>query len=192
MPDVRDSSEESDLVATAAEDDRYAELLLAGFRACAREAIRFLLEEEGLSPNHPLPSGLNEHLLRQQCHLAGTLQNDSGVDFEESFLNCSTDGDTKSPKKRNCQLEGTLESDSSGVDYSESFLNCSTDGDTTLLRKRRRFENETDGTSIDGDEDVVKISQCNLSAKMTEDMIKSEPESVQRTEEQTSHVETKL
>ncbi|GIY17674.1 orange domain-containing protein [Caerostris extrusa] len=94
MPDIPEHSNEDTLEASAAEDDRYAELLLAGFRACAKEALRFLLEEEGLTPDHPLPAGLNEHLLRQQCHLVETLHNDSGVDLEESFMSFTTDGDT--------------------------------------------------------------------------------------------------
>ncbi|GFU12178.1 orange domain-containing protein [Nephila pilipes] len=92
MPDVPEHLDEYDLEASAAEEDRYTELLLAGFQACAKEALRFLLEEEGLSPDHPLPAGLNEHLVRQQCHLAGALQNDSGVDLEESFFTFATDG----------------------------------------------------------------------------------------------------
>ncbi|GFQ74879.1 orange domain-containing protein [Trichonephila clavata] len=94
MPNIPEHSEEYDLEASAAEEDKFTELFLTGFQACAKEALRFLLEDEGLSPEHPLPSGLNEHLVRQQCHLAEALQNDSGVDLEESFLTLTTDGST--------------------------------------------------------------------------------------------------
>ncbi|XP_054718767.1 uncharacterized protein LOC129228144 [Uloborus diversus] len=92
MPDILENPDEStELVGATAEDDRQAELLLAGFRACAREAIRFLLEEEGLSPDHPLPSGLQQHLAKRQCHLADVLHNDSGVEvFEDSWAFSTT------------------------------------------------------------------------------------------------------
>ncbi|XP_035217954.1 uncharacterized protein LOC118191262 [Stegodyphus dumicola] len=94
MPYVKEISDHVELSATPAEDDRHAELLLAGFRACAKEALRFLLEDEGLAPDHPLPAGLEEHLTKRQCHLADMLHNDSGIDLTESLLQSPTDGDT--------------------------------------------------------------------------------------------------
>ncbi|XP_071041285.1 uncharacterized protein [Parasteatoda tepidariorum] len=103
MPDAPDLSEDIELGSSEAEDDRYFHLLLAGFRACAKEAIRFLLEEEGLAPDHPLPAGLNEHLVKQQSHLAEVLHNDSGVALEESFLNSSQDGDTTREERDNLE-----------------------------------------------------------------------------------------
>jgi hypothetical protein len=38
--------------------------LLAGFEFCSKEAIRYLLEEEKLSPDHPVVRNLQLHLLR--------------------------------------------------------------------------------------------------------------------------------
>lgn len=195
MPDVQDPSEDSDFVATAAEDDRYAELLLAGFRACAREAIRFLLEEEGLSPDHPLPSGLNEHLVRQQCHLAGTLHNDSGVDFEESFLSCSPDGDTTtSPRKRRCVGKETCTGESDEEDTGAVLTSGegSPDGDTIPPIKRRCVEKETrTGGNVAEDSGLVQTSEEGSLSKATEDVVncdKCETESDHRTEEQTSNL----
>lgn len=87
MPDVPEIPDDIESIASTAGDDTQIEMLLAGFRACAKEAIRFLLEEEGLAPDHELPVGLQEHLDRQQSHLAGMLQNDSGL--ETSGMNAS-------------------------------------------------------------------------------------------------------
>lgn len=96
MPDVRDIPEDIESIASTAGDDHQIEMILAGFRACAKEAIRFLLEEEGLSPDHELPVGLQEHLDRQQDHLAGMLQNDSGLGasgIDEASYYSSADDD---------------------------------------------------------------------------------------------------
>lgn len=191
MPDVQEPSEDSDFVATAAEDDRYAELLLAGFRACAREAIRFLLEEEGLSPDHPLPSGLNEHLVRQQCHLAGTLHNDSGVDFEESFLSCSPDGDTTSPRKRRCSEKETCTGESDEEDT--GAVQTSEDDDTIPPRKRRCIERETHTgeNGVEEDSGLVQTLEDGSISTATEEIVnceKSETENVHRTEVQTSNL----
>lgn len=38
----------------------------SGFSTCAKEAIRYLVEEEGLSRNDPFVAGLNQHLVLQE------------------------------------------------------------------------------------------------------------------------------
>jgi len=45
------------------------DITLAGFRDCSEEAIRYLLEVEGLSENDPVIVGLREHLHRQRQQL---------------------------------------------------------------------------------------------------------------------------
>jgi hypothetical protein len=39
-----------------------------GFGECAREAIRYLIEDEGLAPNDPIVVGLKQHLVLQQTY----------------------------------------------------------------------------------------------------------------------------
>ncbi|CAL1273874.1 unnamed protein product [Larinioides sclopetarius] len=126
MPDVPEHSDEIALEASAAEDDRFADLVLAGFRACAKEALRFLLEEEGLSPEHPLPAGLNEHLVRQQCHLAGTLHNDSGIDLDESFLTFTTDDATSATNQSESTMDSTDSVAASIMETILSIVTCNT------------------------------------------------------------------
>ncbi|KAF8778711.1 uncharacterized protein LOC129975913 [Argiope bruennichi] len=143
MPDVSEHSDEIALEASSAEDDRYADLVLAGFRACAKEALRFLLEEEGLSPEHPLPAGLNEHLVRQQCHLAGTLHNDSGIDLEESFLTFTTDGDTSAANQSECSSDSTESVAANIMEMILSVVSCATSSDN-LNEEEMCCENEDD------------------------------------------------
>lgn len=45
------------------------DLLVAGYRACAEEAIRFLVEDENLPSSHPLVRGLWQHLSERQAIL---------------------------------------------------------------------------------------------------------------------------
>lgn len=117
MPDVREIPDDIESIASTAEDDHQVELLLAGFRACAKEAIRFLLEDEGLAPDHALPVGLQEHLDRRQNHLAGILQNDSGIDVEASFCDSTAD---------DLSLVANDISDSGNFTVKNSFSNAST------------------------------------------------------------------
>ena len=41
-------------------------LLLAGYSDCMTEALRYLVEEERYSPEHPVVEGLRTHLAQQQ------------------------------------------------------------------------------------------------------------------------------
>ncbi|GBN22555.1 hypothetical protein AVEN_62195-1 [Araneus ventricosus] len=147
MPDVREHSDEIALEASAAEDDRYADLVLAGFRACAKEALRFLLEEEGLSPEHPLPAGLNEHLVRQQCHLAGALHNDSGIDMDESFLTFTTDDATSAANQSESAMDSTDSVAASVMETILSMVTCNTFN--AVVNEDEMCENEDDlGTEM--------------------------------------------
>lgn len=42
---------------------------LAGYHACAREALLYLVNTEKLPPSDPMVSGLAEHLYKRQAHL---------------------------------------------------------------------------------------------------------------------------
>ena len=55
-----------------------AEVVLSGYRDCAAEAIRYLLEVEHLLPEDPLVQGLQNHLYEKQKHL----------DFVHILLQC--------------------------------------------------------------------------------------------------------
>lgn len=46
--------------------DRDHHLLLAGYSDCMTEALRYLVEEERYSPEHPVVEGLRTHLAQQQ------------------------------------------------------------------------------------------------------------------------------
>ena len=46
--------------------DRDHHLLLAGYSDCMTEALRYLVEEEQYSPEHPVVEGLRTHLAQQQ------------------------------------------------------------------------------------------------------------------------------
>jgi hypothetical protein len=46
--------------------DRDRRLLLAGYSDCMTEALRYLVEEERYSPEHPVVEGLRTHLAQQQ------------------------------------------------------------------------------------------------------------------------------
>jgi len=43
--------------------------VVAGYQDCLKETLRFLLEEENLSANHPVVLGLAQHLTRQHAHV---------------------------------------------------------------------------------------------------------------------------
>ncbi|GFX22550.1 orange domain-containing protein [Trichonephila clavipes] len=164
MPNIPEHSEEYDLEASAAEEDKFTELLLTGYQACAKEALRFLLEDEGLSPEHPLPAGLNEHLVRQQCHLAEALQNDSGVDLEESFLSFATDGSTTVASQSN----HTMNSSELAAGFAEtilqqlmcdSFLNEVTQ--RTLMCENEESENDYRTEILNPNKNISKYEDMN-------------------------------
>ncbi|CAM1297665.1 Uncharacterised protein g1894 [Pycnogonum litorale] len=65
----------------------------AGYRFCARETIRFLIEEEHLSPDDPIITELMSHLVQQQNCL-GTVEQGSSSQRIDSAGNspyCTTD-----------------------------------------------------------------------------------------------------
>jgi hypothetical protein len=47
----------------------HSDVELAGYRACAREAVLYLLNTENLPANDPLVIGLAEHLHKRQAHV---------------------------------------------------------------------------------------------------------------------------
>lgn len=51
------------------DDDVEEALLVAGYTDCMREALRYLVEEESYSAEHPLVQGLRQHLLEQQARV---------------------------------------------------------------------------------------------------------------------------
>lgn len=93
------------------------EMLLAGYRACAAEAIRFLTEEENVPMDSPLILGLWHHLLAQEARLdvEGLLSNhgseadDSGVNMsaDDNLLYSST-ADAVLPTENAQQSSGTM------------------------------------------------------------------------------------
>jgi len=47
----------------------HSDVELAGYRACAREAVLYLVNSEKLPANDPLVTALTEHLHKRQAHL---------------------------------------------------------------------------------------------------------------------------
>jgi hypothetical protein len=47
----------------------HREVELAGYHACAREAVHYLVNTEKLPPNDPLVIALAEHLSKRQAHV---------------------------------------------------------------------------------------------------------------------------
>lgn len=44
------------------------QMFCSGFNACSQEAVRYLIEEEGLSPTDPFVVALHQHLLLQETY----------------------------------------------------------------------------------------------------------------------------
>ncbi|XP_013774131.1 uncharacterized protein LOC106459090 [Limulus polyphemus] len=105
--------------------------LVAGYRACAEEAIRYLIEDEKVAPDDPLVLGLWQHLLLQEAELLGNHDDnpdsdDSGFELNESDLisherstPCSSDPD---------ELNSPL---SSQGDYLHTLSSPTSSGDPT-------------------------------------------------------------
>lgn len=144
MPDVNEIPEDIESTASTAGDDHQIEMIVAGFRACAKEAIRFLLEEEGLSPDHELPVGLQEHLDRQEGHLSGMLQNDSGLGVsnideasyysddgsDESFVKAGT-----SEKQSDDQVNDAVENTLTNASAYSAASRCTENPSNEILQK---------------------------------------------------------
>jgi hypothetical protein len=47
----------------------HSDVELAGYHACARQAVLYLVNTEKLSPSNPTVTGLAEHLNKRQAHL---------------------------------------------------------------------------------------------------------------------------
>ena len=80
-PESPPESEESDC-----DDDDDAEV--AGFDYCSTEAIRYLLEQEKLSTDHPLVQQLQQHLL--QSRRSSSSSSNSSGSGNNRIANCAS------------------------------------------------------------------------------------------------------
>ncbi|XP_076373886.1 uncharacterized protein LOC143258586 [Tachypleus tridentatus] len=120
--------------------------LVAGYRACAEEAIRYLIEEEKVAPDDPLVLGLWQHLLLQEAELLGNHDNnpdsdDSGFEPNENDLisherstSCFSDPDElNSPLSSQSDYLHALSSPTSSVDPTGHHSHSSDISRTTSL-----------------------------------------------------------
>lgn len=67
--DCQSQDEDSDDVEEEEEDQVQEDAALAGYEYCSKEAIRYLMEEEKLDPDHPVVRQLQQHLDSRRAHV---------------------------------------------------------------------------------------------------------------------------
>lgn len=87
---------------------------LLGYQDCAEEALRFLMEVEHLSNDHPLVTGLKHHLQEQQMWLRfGNVYYDSQTDLQinlnDSGISIQDDSNTHMATESNTNSEPPCE-----------------------------------------------------------------------------------
>lgn len=63
---VVESNEITNLLCAEAKQLSDLELFIAGYRSCAQEVLRYLIEDEGLSPEDPIILSVHNHLQCQE------------------------------------------------------------------------------------------------------------------------------
>lgn len=69
LDDLDEQMVQQMLLSASAENQQAIRLLLSGYSACASETIRYLIEEERMSPNSPVLMALVQHLKMQETLL---------------------------------------------------------------------------------------------------------------------------